>query len=940
MFGGRTGTWGTGILATLAGCAPGSLTGVDAGGRSDNAAPVVVTAASASPASLTLPQDTATLSIVAIDPDEGPTPLQYTWSKVSGPAPVLFSPNAGADAATVSATFAAAGIYDLQVLVSDGEAWVSSTLVGLAVLDAAANVPPVIRWGPELSSWEVSLPGRDVTVSVGGYDPDAAPAPLTYVWSVVSGPGSGLFAPNGTDDAAESTVTLDPVVGTYLLRVTVSDGAAAVSADVAVTLLAAATRPDDAHEEDDTPAQANEAAPLAPLQWVAGVQGDDDYYRIDVSPVALNVRIVCEFTNALGDIDLAFCDADGQELAVSIGVADSEHIAYTVAVAGAYYVRVHYEDAGNPYRLVWWALADTDDPHEDDDDPAAADIHGALLPGVPQSGVQGDDDYYPIVVASGYPRVRATCTSNAGLGDIDLELRSEAGVILAATLGMEDVETLESPPLAQATYYLRVSGADRGNLYDLVWNTISSDDTHEEDDSRAAADLAVSPPADVWVAGVQWDDDYYRIEPDPALGPLEVDCDFFTDLGDIDIELQNAAGVMITSSSGVDNREHVSIPISDAGPYYIRIFYSNAGNSYRLRWRQIPPQGLDDAHEEDDTIGEAAMQALLPAATAFAGIQRDDDFFRIPVAAGALRVRVSCTFVDADGDIDLELYDPYGALVASAAGDRDLETLDVVVAAAETFYLRVHGANQGNAYELQWEGLLAVVDDPHEPDDSIAAGEMRSGLTAGVWVDGIQRNDDFFRIQVQTDRQHLAVDCRFTHLDGNIDLEVQDATGTALGTAAGTGDSETIDLVVPTAGTYYLRVMGANAGNSYRLRWDATSSVVDDAHEEDDTRLLADGHGNLPDGVWFDGIQRDHDYFRIQLTGSTLHIQVECTFTHADGDIDLDIQNATGATVALSFGEVDNELIDFRAAGPGTYYLIVYYGNRGNPYRLRWTIVP
>jgi hypothetical protein len=68
--------------------------------------------------------DSAALSIVATDPDSQPLPLTFTWSKVSGPGTVTFGP-AGA---STTAVFDTAGVYSVQVSVSDGATSVIRTL--------------------------------------------------------------------------------------------------------------------------------------------------------------------------------------------------------------------------------------------------------------------------------------------------------------------------------------------------------------------------------------------------------------------------------------------------------------------------------------------------------------------------------------------------------------------------------------------------------------------------------------------------------------------------------------------------------------------------------------------------------------------------------------------------------------------------------------------
>lgn len=97
-----------------------------------NQPPVIDSGAWASPNPV-VSADQTTVSVTAHDPDSGPNPLTYTWSKTSGPGTVSFSPNGTTGADTATATFSASGAYTLKVTVSDGAATVTSSISSLNV---------------------------------------------------------------------------------------------------------------------------------------------------------------------------------------------------------------------------------------------------------------------------------------------------------------------------------------------------------------------------------------------------------------------------------------------------------------------------------------------------------------------------------------------------------------------------------------------------------------------------------------------------------------------------------------------------------------------------------------------------------------------------------------------------------------------------------------
>ncbi|MFX1475963.1 MAG: zinc-ribbon domain-containing protein [Promethearchaeota archaeon] len=83
------------------------------------------------------------------------------------------------------------------------------------------------------------------------------------------------------------------------------------------------------------------------------------------------------------------------------------------------------------------------------------------------------------------------------------------------------------------------------------------------------------------------------------------------------------------------------------------------------------------------------------------------------------------------------------------------------------------------------------------------------------------------------------------------------------------------------------------------------------------------------------GVQWDDDWYEIYISSGNSHLDVQLTFTHALGDIDIRVVDTYGGTVDSSTSVSDNEYIDIDIA-PGTYYLEVYYDDEGNSYDLWW----
>ena len=167
-------------------------------------APVITTAATSSATETVTDPDasvhqiiygTATnLSVTATD-DGGEAALKYTWSVASGPgAAVVFSANASHAAKDTSASFAAAGDYQITVSVLDGHGLTTTSAVNVRVVQTAVAL---------------SISPSSVSVAYGATQAFAATLldqfglvktsqPGSFTWSVSGGgtiSGSGVFSP-------------------------------------------------------------------------------------------------------------------------------------------------------------------------------------------------------------------------------------------------------------------------------------------------------------------------------------------------------------------------------------------------------------------------------------------------------------------------------------------------------------------------------------------------------------------------------------------------------------------------------------------------------------------------------------------------------------------------------------------------------------------------
>jgi RHS repeat-associated protein len=168
--------------------------------------------------------------------DDGQPPdstCNIAWTKVTGPGTVTFTPPGGplvSNLAQTTATFSAPGNYVLRLTACDGldRAWDELNVT----VRSPDNLPPVVDAGQDNS---ITLPA---TATLNGTaNDDGHPAgTLTTEWNLASGPGPVTFTPLGSPGPSQTYVATFAVPGTYVLRLTASDGELTAMDEVTITV--------------------------------------------------------------------------------------------------------------------------------------------------------------------------------------------------------------------------------------------------------------------------------------------------------------------------------------------------------------------------------------------------------------------------------------------------------------------------------------------------------------------------------------------------------------------------------------------------------------------------------------------------------------------------------------------------------------------------------
>jgi hypothetical protein len=321
------------------------------------------------------------------------------------------------------------------------------------------------------------------------------------------------------------------------------------------------------------------------------------------------------------------------------------------------------------------------------------------------------------------------------------------------------------------------------------------------------------------------------------------------------------------------------------------------------------------------------------------GTADNADWYEIDVTSSYNHVIVDLTFIHAGGNIDVELLDSVGTVLAREASTTDNEYLTFDVdPAGGTHYIRVYpvGTPTCNPYDMWWDDIQPPPPPPppddnyEENDDYTSAYDLT--LQKGVWLStinggGVANDDDFYEILLDINTTQLQVDCTFVDALGDIDLAIWDAAGLRVTSATSTTDNETIRYnVAPGGGTYYIRVYPfSGVGNTYDLMWDE-QICVDDAYEPNDDISTATDlttyAGTLLSGITGLGSARNDDYYEILVQPGLERISVDCFFLHSGGDINLQILDTLGNVWGGAYSMTDDEFMDIVLI-PGTYYILV-----------------
>lgn len=154
----------------------------------------------------------------------------------------------------------------------------------------------------------------------------------------------------------------------------------------------------------------------------------------------------------------------------------------------------------------------------------------------------------------------------------------------------------------------------------------------------------------------------------------------------------------ISYPSNTDSR--VTINLTAGQKYYVGITnyatFSRGAYTWTIDGPAVTTTPTDDVYENNDTLATAYNLGALSATRTVSSLVMADaaDWFRFTTSAtGTASSTVSIAFTNAQGNLQLALYNSAGTLISTSAGAGNSETLSLNGLAAGTYYVDVYGAS-------------------------------------------------------------------------------------------------------------------------------------------------------------------------------------------------------------------------------------------------------
>jgi hypothetical protein len=379
--------------------------------------------------------------------------------------------------------------------------------------------------------------------------------------------------------------------------------------------------------------------------------------------------------------------------------------------------------------------------------------------------------------------------------------------------------------------------------YDLnIWLegiVTTTDDWMEENDGYWNASFI--GPGPIWdLMLVRDDDDWFQIFLNDG-DVIDISIYFDGRKGNLELELYDPSYSLRDGSHSNSDYEFITFTIDMPGNWRIRVYHADEDTEvlYNLDiWIK------DDYYEFNNDLSVFQDNNDHPSILVEfertwlshlngLAVQEDYDWYIIDISPGFHHLKMNVIFNHSLGNIDITIRDKAGAIITGNYSMSDNEYIDFILPYPGIFLVLVHGDNARNEYDLWWDDLRTDTrpDDSYEMNNDLSsAHDLSNSQNMSLWRippnngSGLQYDNDWYKIYVEEGFEHLRIWLIYDSAEGLIGFEVYDENSNKITGNFTPTDHDFIDYVVPSNGTYYIRVYGDNSGNVYDLWWSTERS--------------------------------------------------------------------------------------------------------------------
>ena len=540
-----------------------------------------------------------------------------------------------------------------------------------------------------------------------------------------------------------------------------------------------------------------------------------------------------------GDMDgvISVYDTNGIEMAACTVNGETEYF-------GRYNFTAFVDNTGNLKLKVGWNNRDNDAEYfadeleQNDTGETATEITGSGAGAIPELTIDSDSDvdWFKFDLETvGRKSSYIGIDFRQWAGDLDMNLYNSRGELIDYARSVTNNERLSLTGHTAGTYYLKVYGYNGNrNSYSLVYNLpepIQLDDNYEQGDEKEHAYFLKRLEETITVnASISRSDDkdfYMFILPERGLVSDVITLTYDDEFGDLDLYLYDQDGktLLFSSTNTVGGQERITLAGLKHGVYYAEVKSKDGSvGQYQLVFDVNSRDVTPDKYENNNTLKKATKLYTLNGEKTLRELSihsdTDVDYYSFSILEnGSADDFITLSCVTSLGDLDIEILNLDGKVVAYSRTAENDDTVSLKGLAAGEYYIRVYGCNNvANNYSLSWHvtNSALIPSDEYEGHEPILIREDQtiSGLSIAKVRKEDETREDTFRIVLDYDAwkrsKIILTDYRSDWEDG-LSYVLKDADGNVLMEGI---DSE-ISLYGLEKGEYYLTLDTPNEEEEY-----------------------------------------------------------------------------------------------------------------------------